>query len=175
MGTEKALLVYRNKPMVEELTDLLAHFCKEIWVSCHAENKKLFSHQNVVIDAPKFANSGPIGGLLSAHEQLPGALFVLGCDYPLLELSDLDFLLKHRNETKFATVFQNPETHKPEPLLGIYEEHCFPALIKWFEEGNTSLRIFLEHNNVQMVSPPAPKHLLSADTPEMYQKLKTKK
>ncbi|MBC7778285.1 MAG: NTP transferase domain-containing protein [Phycisphaerae bacterium] len=189
MGQPKSLLNYHGKPQYQYVAELLSDFCEQVFISCRAEQQDLFEGYQTICDTEDLGDIGPMNGMLSAFSfQLPEsfvpkksgsasslpAWFVLGCDYPLLEKSDLEQLFQARNPASVATVFFNPETRFVEPLLGIYEAKAGPLLHEWFQQGNESLRRFLEKHEVQKAIPLRPECLKSVDTPEEFQHIKSK-
>ncbi len=171
MGTEKALLDWHGQPLYQKQIALIRPFCKDVFVSVNQANAPLFQDSNPMPDNPILGDIGPLNGVLTAFDKYEGPWMVLGCDYPLLDAKDLEFLMSKRIPSQLATVFQNPETLKPEPLIGIYEKNANAALHEWYKTGNQSLRFFFEQNNIHGTPPPHPKHLVSMDTPEMYASL----
>ncbi len=185
MGQPKSLLEYHGKPQYQYVAELLSGFCEQVFISCRAEQQDLFAGYVTILDSTIYGDIGPLNGVLSAFStQLPEsfelsgsslrAWFVLGCDYPLLEKSDLEQLVRERNPSSVATVFANPETQFLEPLLGIYEAKAGPLLLEWLQQGNESLRRFLENVPVERVIPQHPSCLKSVDTPEEFQRIKSK-
>jgi len=172
MGQPKCLLDYHGKPQYQHAAELLAPFCEQVFISCQAEQKGLFDGFPLVCDSVKFGEIGPMNGVLSAFEKEKTAWFVLGCDYPLLEKSDLEQLVQARNPQRVATVFANPDTGKPEPLIGIYEAAAGLLLLEWWRQENQSLRIFLERQKVNLVVPKNLERLKSVDTPEGFREAK---
>ncbi|MCB9306267.1 MAG: NTP transferase domain-containing protein [Lewinellaceae bacterium] len=168
MGTPKSLISYHGMPQYRHAATLLGAYCSKIFVSCQPGWEERFGDLEPIPDREPFRGSGPIGGLLSAISVVADAeaWCLLGCDYPLLEIGDLEMLLEQRDKEGIATVFANEETGKPEPLIGIYEKISFPLLNDWFFQGNQSLRLFLEHHGARLVACSNPHHLLSADTPD---------
>ncbi|MDO8368089.1 MAG: NTP transferase domain-containing protein [Saprospiraceae bacterium] len=175
MGQPKSLLQYQAKPQYQHLADLLSGFCAQVFISCRAEQRGLFEGCTTILDSPVYGDIGPLNGVLSAFDQdKNSAWFVVGCDYPLLEKSDLEQLVQARNPDCLATVFSNPETQFPEPLIGIYEAEAGPLLREWLQLGNESIRRFLERQEVQKIIPLHTECLRSVDTPEEFQHIKSK-
>jgi molybdopterin-guanine dinucleotide biosynthesis protein A len=169
MGQPKSLLNYHGKPQYQHLKDLLSGFCDRVFLSCREEQKDLFEGCETIFDSAQFGDIGPMNGVLSAFERdKTNAWLVLGCDYPLLEKSDLEQLIHERDTNCIATVFVNPETRFPEPLHCIYEPEAGPLLLQWVQLGNESMRRFLEQALVQKVIPRHPECLKSVDTMEEF-------
>lgn len=177
MGQPKALLHYHGKPQYRHAAELLEMLCERVFISCRASQKEMFSDYETICDSDIYGNFGPISGVLSAmtaqfSADSPSAWFVLGCDYPLLEKTDLEQLLAARSAQQVATVFANPGDGRPEPLIGIYETSAAYLLLEWWREGNQSLRVFLERHHALVVEAEHPERLVSADTPEDFQRIK---
>ena len=177
MGQPKSLLRYHGKPQYQHVAEMLSGFCERVFISCRAEQQSLFEGVETILDSNSYGDIGPLNGVLSAFaNKLPESLklsgssnttwFIVGCDYPFLEKSDLEQLVRARNPDLLATVFVNPDTQFLEPLLGIYEAAAGLVLQEWLQMGNESLRRFLGKNEVQVVIPQHPKCLKSVDTPE---------
>ncbi|MCX6290371.1 MAG: NTP transferase domain-containing protein [Bacteroidetes bacterium] len=165
MGAEKGLLDYHGKPQQFHVYDLLRSFCKQVFISCRADQLlNIPDGYEVITDEPRYSNIGPMAGLLSAHKKFPEASFlVTGCDYPFLTLDHLAELVSARNETNDAICFLNPETNIEEPLIAIYENRSFQALFENFESGKYSLRHFLREVDTKKVVPVSSEFLKSVD------------
>jgi len=172
MGQPKSLLQYHGKPQYQHVSDMLLGFCERVFISCRAEHQSLFEGTETILDSDSYGDIGPLNGVLTAFDKDKNkAWLVVGCDYPLLEKSDFEQLIRARNPSCLATVFVNPDTQFPEPLIGIYEADAGPLLQEWLQMGNESLRRFLEKHAVQIVVPQHPDCLKSVDTPEDMERL----
>ena len=169
MGQPKSLLEYHQMPQYQHLASLRSACCTRIYLSCRADQAHWFQQLPYLFDTPECGEIGPMNGLLTAFDRQPmEAWLVVGCDYPFLSSADIAQLVAARSRTALATVFKHPESQFPEPLLGIYEAAAAPLLRQWFEQGNTSLRRFLENHAVQMLNPQHLEALKSVDTPEDF-------
>ena len=70
---------------------------------------------------------------------------------PFVDEKAIELLIKKRNSEKFATAFENPEEHFPEPLLTIYEPKIFPKLQEAINEGKKSPMKVLQNLNVELL------------------------
>ena len=172
MGQPKSVLDYHGKPQYRHIAQLLERFCKQVFISCRAEQLRLFEGYPTLLDSERFGDIGPMNGVLSAFDSQPCAWFVLGCDYPFLTETDLKQLIGARDPASVATVFSNPANGFPEPLIGIYEPHAQPLLLEWHRQGNESLRRFLEKQKAHIILPQHPQCLTSVDTPEEYRRIR---
>lgn len=170
MQQPKHLIEYHNnQAQYEYLHNLLSPYCEEVFLSSNTEqtfNKKSI---NILSDLSKYKGHGPISGILSGLEQTQHPLLVLPCDMPFINNDTIERLFGFRDASAVATVYKNPTTGFTEPLLGIYEFPSLTPLQQWFQEGNYSLRKFLDTHKTAYVSPKSKLELFSANTQEEMQ------
>lgn len=174
MGVDKASLRYHDRPQAQWTSTLLIPFTSEIVVvfkEAPADFPLPF-----LTDDPRFGDTGPISGLLTAIGRFPdNPLLVVGCDYPLLDSETILTLLNSRSRKHLCTAFRNPSDGKPEPLLAVYEPSSFASLSGYHELGNHSLRRFLESVSTHLVDAPDVFKIESYDKPEQAERLLKKK
>jgi molybdopterin-guanine dinucleotide biosynthesis protein A len=91
MGTDKGLLDYKGKRLVEYSIDLLRYYCNYLIISTNNPEYKRFG---LPIAADEFPEKGPAGGLFSAlRKSSTDWNLVLACDMPFIKRSLLDALL----------------------------------------------------------------------------------
>lgn len=167
MGTDKSLLNYHGKSQREYLFDLVRKYCTEVYFSCRAEQQ--FS-ENTIIDKYEL---GPMGGILSAFEHNENtAWLVVACDMPLIDENSFEVLINHRNNSKVATAFLNPETNAPDPLFTIYEPKTFQLLTQYVEVGNKSPKVFLQNNDTEIIVSANLSFLTNVNTKEEFDQIK---
>jgi molybdopterin-guanine dinucleotide biosynthesis protein A len=162
MGHDKALISYHGKPQLAYLHDLLRTVCAQVVIS--GQPRYTFGTQYLFLpDHPSLAHSGPIGGFLTAFTQFRAPMLVVGCDYPYFGAEAISFLTEqHQSDVHLVTAFRNPDGFI-EPLLAIYSVEVLDMLVIWQQEGNQSIRLFLETIAGQYIAPPDPKWVLSVD------------
>ncbi len=175
MNTDKAFIIYRNKEQVYYLSDQLKHVCKDVLISLNrTQNNNLNQQYQYIYDNAIFENSGPIGALLTALESNKNdSFFVLGCDYPLLDLNDILNLKNHfiiHNKT--VSYFNNNSNYR-EPLLAIYHKNDLEKLLQFYKNGNTSLQQFLDEIEAIKIIPSNLNNITSIDTLIDFEKIKT--
>ncbi len=170
MGSDKGLLLYRDRPQRAWLADLLASVCARVFISMRdASQTTPTDRHELLIDAPTFADNGPIGALLSANFAHPGhAWLVVSCDLPYFGALALDALLTRRDSTAPATAFINPEIGKPEPLVTIYEAGFMADLPTQFAAGERSMMRLLNRSPIARIERYDLRWIYSADTPEAF-------
>lgn len=166
MGSDKAFLTYHKKPQYLHVADMLSLVCNQVFISCNQQqNAWLSNDYKYILDNTTFGNSGPIGGLLTAFEELTNAaIFVVGCDYPYFTKNDMMALVASRNSNFLTTSYLNLESGFTEPLLAIYEKQCAEKLFSYFNNGETSLRHFIQTVSSKSIFT-ASKNITSIDSP----------
>lgn len=148
MGEEKRLIHYHGKTQEQHLFDSLKPYFSEVYVSIN---------QNQTTDLPQIKDldlpiKSPIVGILSAFQQNPNtAWLVVACDMPFVDKKTIEFILQHRNPEKYATAFENPEEHFPEPLLTIYEPKIYENLQEAVNQGKKSPMKILQSLDIELI------------------------
>lgn len=173
MGRDKSLIQYHGIAQWQYAVNLLAPLCSRIVISCNTEQAKQFKTQHtLLVDEPKYANMGPMAGLLTAFRAYPSTPFlVLGCDYPLVAKEDLKQLIEGRQPEVDAVCLYNEAGQSEEPLVAIYEPSIYPMLVSHYKRGEFSLRKVLIKSATHRIPPSTPQSLLTADTPEESKQL----
>lgn len=169
MGADKGLVQYRSKPHRFWLADLIAPHCQQVFISVnHAQEQVNAAQYTYVVDAPAYADNGPIGGLMSASAAhgADTAWLVISCDLPYFDAAALGALLAARDSARVATTFLNPEINMPEPLITIYEPAFMRGLAEAFSAGERSLRRLLAKVDTNLIRPLDPRWIESANTPQ---------
>lgn len=80
MGTEKGLVQYRDRKLIEFSLQMIKSFCHEIFISANTEEYKTLGYP-VIFDEIK--NIGPLGGIYSCVKLAKNEkVFVTACDIP---------------------------------------------------------------------------------------------
>ena len=67
MGQDKSLIAYHGVAQWQYLAKLLEPVCSRIVIGCNASQARLFkSEHTILVDDPKFGDSGPMAALLTA-------------------------------------------------------------------------------------------------------------
>lgn len=171
MQRDKGLLNYHGEAQREHTAGLLARYCREVYLSCRpgqvTESGSRFAYL-----PDTFTGLGPKGGILSALRHGPDAAWlVLACDLPLLDDDTLHFLVAHRDPSRVATAFLDPEGQFPEPLIAIYEPRSYPVLLQMLAQGYACPRKTLINHDVALLRAPNPKALTNVNDPAEYERV----
>lgn len=167
MGTDKCLLLYRDKPQCYHLHDLLQGFCDSVFLSCSLRQAGIIEKKYPVMpDLPGYGGHGPVAGLLTAFHHFPGRDFlIVGCDYPLLSEKELSDFIQKSKRAGLATAFYNQDAGLYEPMLAWYSHRAAATLRDRFEQGLYSLQQFLQQVDAEKYEPKHPSVMVSIDTP----------
>ncbi|MBS1609993.1 MAG: NTP transferase domain-containing protein [Bacteroidetes bacterium] len=175
MGRDKSMLNYHGQPQVYYLYTLLGTLCDEVFISCNAEQAKSINKiYNLIVDSPVYAGKGPMAGLLSAFDRLPGTdWLVTGCDYPFITRKVVNDFIKEINKLDIAAAFYNTKENIYDPLLAWYSYTAMDEIKKMFAREEYSLQSFLKKKKAAKYYPEDEIILKSIDTLEEYKKIKS--
>lgn len=168
MGSDKGELIYHDKPQKLHVAKQLQKLGLETFISIRDKQDREKGY-NYLIDA--HTAMGPLSGLLTAYETYSNAWLCVGCDYPLLQVFHLQKLLKAREKSLFATVFQDKKTGFLIPTLAIYEVSFFELLKRNVAEEQFSLQRILKSNPCKII-PVEGDAFSSVDTKKDYDRIK---
>ena len=169
MQSDKALLVYYNKPQYLHVSDLLQSYTKQVLISC---KKQQNLEGNCLYDLEEFDQVGPAAAWLSAFSTLKQGFVIMGIDYPLFDANELQHLMISRDPNADASVMFNETTGYFEPMLGIYELSFFNHLKAHLNAPNISIQNILRQCTVKQVNPLNPQAIISVDDPEHFKQIK---
>lgn len=175
MGQDKGLLHYHQKPQRTHIFETLQQIVPATFMSLRSDQDEEISNpQCHIYDENLF--KGPFNGLLSAHHKFPEvAWLVIACDLPLMNLEGIQFLLEHRNPDAVATAFTRTDSDLPEPLAAIWEPKGLKLAEVYLKTSESSCpRKFLLNHNCDCISTLSNEWLENANSPEDYEKLRTK-
>ncbi len=163
MGEEKRLINYHGKTQEQYLFDLLSDYFLNVFVSINKTQSTDLPH----IQDLDLSIKSPMVGIVSAFHHNPDvAWFVVACDMPFVDKTTIEFLLKNRNSEKYATAFENPDEHFPEPLLTIYEPRIFPKLQEAINQGKKSPMKVLQNLDIELLQKNDNQWLINVNTME---------
>ncbi len=166
MGEEKAMISYHKAPQKYHLYSIFKKMGVEPFISVRKSGEE--SNINVIED--KFFGIGPYGAILSAFQTDPNAAWlVMACDLPLINETEIKFLINNRNQNKLATACFNSETNFPDPLFTIWEPCAYLQLLSYLSLGYSCPRKVLINSNIELLNLPNSGVLKNANTPSEKQ------
>jgi molybdenum cofactor guanylyltransferase len=95
-------------------------------------------------------------GLLSCHFAFPKEdFFILACDMPLMDSSELELLYKQYTENPGYDAYVFTNDGEPEPLCGIYTSKGLSIILTMLKKGELvkhSMKFMLDHLSVKQIA-----------------------
>lgn len=169
MQQDKSLIEYHEEAQKLHMLKLLEAKTEKSFLAIRPDQEE--DSTNNIKDT--FTGLGPYGAILSAFRHDPNsAWLVTACDQPFIDPDVIDLLIKHRDPSKVATAFYNPETDFPEPLITIWEPKAYPHLLDFLSQGYSCPRKVLINTDIALVKLDDASVLRNANTPEEFRKAK---
>lgn len=138
MGSDKGLMLFNGKPMIQHVIEQLEPVVDEVLVVGNSTAYDIFGKE-VIRDLIK--GIGPAGGIYSALEHTNATHnFIVSCDMPFIRSGAIEFIIQN----SFQYQITLPVHHqKAEPLCGVYAKEC---LSKW--QGLVQQKIVRLHDMI---------------------------
>ncbi len=131
MGTHKALVLWKNRPLIQWVYDALFPLCKEILIIANTGD---FSFLNARVPPATFPGTGPAAGIETALSRCSTPLALISsCDTPNLSTSLFRHLLMHHGSYDIS-IAGHDETD--EPLIGVFSRSASQYFHKALMSGN---------------------------------------
>ncbi|WP_428329598.1 NTP transferase domain-containing protein [Mucilaginibacter sp.] len=172
MGFDKGAVNWHGKEQRYHIADILKPFCKDVFISCRADQQKEIDpvYPNI---PDTFTGLGPFGAILSAFREQPdSAWLIVACDLPLINAETLRYLTDNRNTASIATAYQSTFNDFPEPLITIWEPKSYTVLLSFLAQGYSCPRKVLINSDVHILNAKAPADLTNVNTPEELDRIK---
>ena len=170
MRSDKAALVYHDRPQLAWTVELAGAVCDRAFVSVRADQAAdpLRNAYPQILDRVPVASpamGGPMVGILSALETHPKvAWLVLACDLPFVDGATLRYLVANRDPQRVATAYRSSHDGLPEPLCAIFEPHALAPLRAFAAGGQHCPRKFLSRSQAHLLDLPDPRALDNVNT-----------
>ena len=168
MGTEKGLVKWRGKALIEYSLDALQKVCDQIIIS---SNKDCYSYLDLPVVKDEIENCGPMGGIYSCMKAYPSDIYVVvSCDVPNVSSALFSDLIANLDQND--VIIPVDEKGKKQPLAAVYRYESFPQIEKELLNGRYKMMKLLDlmHTKAFLISPDLPyysnKLLSNANTPD---------
>jgi molybdenum cofactor guanylyltransferase len=146
MGTDKGLLHYRGKPLIQYAIDALKPQCSEIIISTQNQEYSQFGLPLVHDEIP---DCGPIGGIYSVLKtSLTDYILVLACDMPFVSSETIQILMSEVEDFDCVVPRVNGMF---EPLCGVYSKLLIKKIEERLKTGHYSLYGLIVESNCRFV------------------------
>lgn len=147
MGTDKALVLYKGKPLLEWTAELMTSICDSILISTNNSKHQYLGYETV---KDIYKDVGPIGGLFSALTvSLTSANLICACDMPYLTEGLFHKILEKSN--KYDAVIAALPGRKVTPTVGYYNKSVALHLEKQIKKGDLKLLNALKGLSIDQV------------------------
>ncbi len=132
IGTEKGLVKFRNKPLIEYSLNVLKLVADEIIIS---SNSSVYDGFGFPVLKDEFPDSGPMGGIYTCLKASENKVnIVLSCDMPMVNAVFLNSLLAAADG--FDAVVPWHEKKYFEPLCAVYRKNLLPVFEDFIQNKN---------------------------------------
>ncbi len=149
MGTDKALLPFKDKTLVEYIIDKFSNHFNKVYLSVNKRGDYAALNLNAIEIPDMLRNAGPIGGILSALSMVKEEkAFFMSIDTPFLDPLVANYLFENSKDydvTSFDLVHELNDA-----VCAIYSKHCLSALGKCIVTRNTSKENFYSKCSTQL-------------------------
>ncbi len=146
MKTDKALIQFNDKTLLENQVDLLSSVFKTVFVSANTQE---YSFVDKPIIEDEFKDIGPIGGILSVLKKVETEYaFVLSVDIPMVNKELISFLI---NENKDFDIVMPVFKENYEPTCAIYSKNCIKIIETQILNKDYKLTNFINKMNTKFV------------------------
>ncbi len=147
MGTDKGLMMFRNKSWCSIIFDKLSYFCTPVYVSINSKQldsyTTIFNTNQFIVDT--ITNAGPMAGLVSLSSKIKtSSVLVMPCDMIDFDLKYLELLVSLAKNNPNYDCFAFKENSFLQPFPSIITSN----IIANMNNPNTGLSHFLNSNKL---------------------------
>lgn len=144
MGTDKGLMPFRGKPMIQHIIDPMAKICQRILLVTGNPMYGMFGFELVKDEQPDY---GPVMGILSGLRQSgTDRNIILSCDAPFVGFELMKELVLRSDEANVIAASSSEGIH---PLIAVYNRNCLPVFELAVARDEHRLRTVLEELKVE--------------------------
>ena len=148
MGTEKGLIIYKNKPFVEHIIEAMNPLVDNIII---ISNNKAYKSFGFRCYEDLIKNTGPLAGIYTGlrYSKTENNLIV-SCDVPLINTVILQKLTDQKNDT--SEVIQLQCQGENMPLIALYKKCCEMIFLKELVKNQRKVQKALKKCNVKIIT-----------------------
>ncbi len=140
MGTDKGLMVFKGKPIIQRIIEQLQPAVEKIVI---VSDNPAYTAFGLEVIADKIKDIGPAGGIYTAltHTSSP-ANFIVSCDMPFVTTAAIQFIINYATQ---AQIILPVHDGKEEPMVAVYARSCLPRWQELIRQGILSLYKLVTH------------------------------
>ena len=146
MGTDKGLIPFNGKPMIETVIDHMLPLCNQLLISTNNQEYQKFGFEMIADD---YENMGPIAGILSSFPHAKNErILLISCDLPNASTSFLAQLIFLAKDFDITLPVSDGLT---QPLCGVYSKKIIDQLKLLVLNGETKLQNLVRNFNLRII------------------------
>ena len=147
MGTEKGLIIYKNKPFVEHIIEAMSPLVDNIII---ISNNKAYESFGFKCYEDLIKNTGPLAGIYTGlRYSKTNNNLIVSCDIPLIKTVVLQKLIDQKNDAPEVTQIQSQG--KNMPLIALYKKSCEVIFMEELHQNQKKVQKALKKCNVKTV------------------------
>jgi molybdopterin-guanine dinucleotide biosynthesis protein A len=147
MGTEKGLIIYKNKPFVEHIIEAMSPLVDNIII---ISNNKTYESFGFKCYEDLIKNTGPLAGIYTGlRYSKTNNNLIVSCDIPLIKTVVLQKLIDQKNDA--SEVIQIQSQGKNMPLIALYKKSCEVIFMEELHQNQKKVQKALKKCNVKTV------------------------
>ncbi len=147
MGTEKGLIIYKNKPFVEHIIEAMSPLVDNIII---ISNNKVYESFGFKCYEDLIKNTGPLAGIYTGlRYSKTDYNLIVSCDIPLVKTIVLQKLIDQKNDA--SEVIQLQSQGKNMPLIALYKKSCEVIFMEELHQNQKKVQKALKKCNVKTV------------------------
>lgn len=169
MRTNKALLLYKDKPFIQHVINAMSPLVNELIIVGRPDE---YAHLNLKCIDDIIENSGPLAGVYSGLEASKTKYnLILSCDVPLITTGILTTIIDHIDDE--SDVIQIESNGQAMPLIAIYKKHCKSLFRSLLHQGERRLLKALDQLMVKNIAldPSLNIHVTNINNPSILNKI----
>ena len=134
MGTDKGLLKFGSKSLIERSASLMSRIFKNILISTNDSESYSFLSLPMVED--QYKGYGPVSGIHAALvESSTDKNFILSCDMPLISEEMIRYIVEHNSEKPISVP---SASGRSQYLCGVYHKSLIDIIEKMIRDSSES-------------------------------------
>lgn len=161
MGSDKALLEFRDTPLIMHAVRMLQQFCSQVVIS---SNRKDYLFTGCEIWPDDVDVHAPVAGIYSCLKRSTYPwIMVLSCDMPLIDPRLFDLLISQADLQYDDVVVPVHDQDCIEPLCGLYHQRAIHLLEENIRTHRFSLQQFIRNSKSRLVEVGPDRDFYTAD------------
>lgn len=143
MGSDKGLIVFNNKTLIEQVINQLKPAVNNIII---VSGNKEYSQFGYEVIEDTYPNTGPAGGIHAALKHTASNHnFIVSCDMPFITTDAIEYVI---NNSLLHPITLPVHHTKFEPLFAVYSKDCFTKWEELLTNNTRKLTDIIDHFNV---------------------------